>query len=227
MTPHAVLIAAALALSAGLAPGRAAATAQQADRLVLEGKEEALHTNPLSAWLEQHPDALPRSEYSVTSNWRGYVATWEIAGDRMLLRKVEIMARPAGGGDFVEADVMLRMFPDQPEVVATWYSGALVVPRGELVNYVHMGYGSDYERYVVLSIRAGRVVDRRELTHAQFRDYRKARFAAWKQTAQYAAAVKELRAGEHGGEWDASDIDDFFAGFYAEQYLALEPEVEK
>ena len=38
-----------------LAPGRSAATAQEPDLLLLEGKEEALHTNPLSDWLEKHP----------------------------------------------------------------------------------------------------------------------------------------------------------------------------
>jgi hypothetical protein len=225
------LLATVLALTACLFHGRAAATAQEPDRLLLDGKEESLHTNPLSAWLEQHDEALPRSEYQVTSNWRGYVATWEVANDRLLLRKVEVMVRgprdAAGEGEFVPRDVARDLFPGGGDIVASWYSGALVIPRGELVNYVHMGYGSDYERYVVLSIKAGRVADRRELTHAQFRDYRQGRYAAWKKTPQYAAALEQLRAGEAGGEWEQSDIDDFFAGFYAEQYLALDPDVEE
>lgn len=225
------VLATVLALSACLLPGRAGATAQEPDVLLLDGKREALHTNPLAAWLEAHPQALPRSEVMSTANWRGYVATWEVAGDRLLLRKVEVATIGPDDADgdptFVATDVAPRMFAQSDEIVATWYSGALVIPRGELVNYVHMGYGSDYERYVVLSIRAGRVVDRRELTHAQFRDFRQARYAAWKQTPQYAAALAELRAGAHGGDWEQSDIDDFFAGFYAEQYLSLEPAVEK
>ena len=220
-----------LVLSACLLPGRAAATAQEPDVLLLDGKREALHTNPLAAWLEQHPQALPRSEVMSSANWRGYVATWEVAGDRLLLRKVEVATIGPDDADgdptYVGKDVAPQMFAQSPEIVATWYSGALVIPQGELVNYVHMGYGSDYERYVVLSIKAGRVVDRRELTYVQFRDYRQGRFAAWKKTPQYAAALKELRAGENGDEWEQADIDDFFAGFYAEQYLALDPDVEE
>jgi hypothetical protein len=86
-----------------------------------------------------------------------------------------------------------------------------------------MGYGSDYERSVVLVVREGKVTARRDLDQKQFRDFRKARFAAWKKTPQYAAAAADLRDSEHGEEWEEADIDDFFAGFYAEQYLSMEP----
>jgi hypothetical protein len=170
---------------------------------------------------------MPPRQYQSSGNWRGYVATWEIADGQLLLRKVEVRERPVGNDDpdaeWIERDIAPQLFPGTDPVVATWYSGALVVPRSELVSYVHMGYGSDYEKYVVLTIRDGRVAARRDLTYAQFRDFRKARFAAWKKTPQYAAAAADLRNSEHGDEWEQADIDDFFAGFYAEQYLSLEP----
>lgn len=216
-----------LALLAGLAPVRAFATAQEPDRLLLDGEQASLHTNPLSGWLEKHADAMPPRQYDSSGNWRGYVATWEVAGGQLLLRKVEVRERPAGAPDpdaeWVERDIAPLLFPGTDPIVATWYSGALVVPRGELVNYVHMGYGSDYENYVVLTILKGRVAARRDLTYKQFRDFRKARFAAWKKSPQYAAAAAELRGSKHGDEWEEADIDDFFAGFYAEQYLSIEP----
>ena len=40
------------------------------------------------------------------------------------------------------------------EVLADWYTGVLVIPRGRQVSYVHMGYGSTYERYVLLEVLA-------------------------------------------------------------------------
>jgi hypothetical protein len=213
-----------LASIAGIAPGRAIATAQEPDRLLLDGKQESLHTNPLSAWLEQHPQALAGVTSRSSANWRGYVATWEVLGDELLLRRVDV-ASDLGPDDDEERveDIAPKLFPGTDPIVATWYSGALVVPRGELVNYVHMGYGSDYERYVVLVVREGKVTARRDLDQKQFRDFRKARFAAWKKTPQYAAAAADLRDSEHGEEWEEADIDDFFAGFYAEQYLSMEP----
>ena len=216
-----------VALIAGLPPGRAIATAQEPDLLLLDGQQESLHTNPLSAWLKRHPQALSGVEARSSANWRGYVATWEVAGDKLLLRRVEVVTEIAeddeGDDEWRTEDIAPKLFPDTDPIVATWYSGALVVPRGKLVNYVHMGYGSDFERYVVLVVREGKVTARRDLDQKQFRDFRKARFAAWKKTPQYAAAAADLRNSEHGEEWEEADIDDFFSGFYAEQYLSLEP----
>lgn len=42
--------------------------------------------------------------------------------------------------------------------MADWFSGVLRVPQGELLRYVHMGFGSVYERELHISIDKGLVV---------------------------------------------------------------------
>jgi hypothetical protein len=48
------------------------------------------------------------------------------------------------------------IFPEFPErVYAHWFSGELRLPRGELLKYVHMGYGSRYEEDLFLEVSRG------------------------------------------------------------------------
>ena len=59
---------------------------------------------------------------------------------------------------------LVTIFPDSPDrVFAHWYSGTLRVPQGEMLNYVHMGYGSTFERDLLIEVKQGVVV----ATHAQ------------------------------------------------------------
>ena len=56
------------------------------------------------------------------------------------------------------------LFPDRARnnrVFADWYSGKLRVPDGKELQYVHMGYGSTYERDVIYTVKAGSIVSRR------------------------------------------------------------------
>src|SRR3546814_11157648 len=80
-------------------------------------------------------------------------------------------------------------------VVADWYSGALLVPDGERTTYVHMGYGSSYERYQVLLIAAGRVVEHLKLSAEEYKRCKAENFEAFNDTGEYRDALEALRDG--------------------------------
>jgi hypothetical protein len=55
------------------------------------------------------------------------------------------------------------LFPDDTRpadtpVFADWYSGELRIPEGEMIQYVHGGYGTTYERDRLILIERGRFV---------------------------------------------------------------------
>jgi len=227
-----------LAVALACLPVRPAlATAQQADALLLDGKEHALNTNPLAAWIEAHPDRAPGSEVRSSANWRGYIATWEIAGGKLWLRKVEVSyvdgkerreyVDNKGVGRVIEIpqyrqrDVLGDLFDGRREIVATWYTGTLIVPQGELVDYVHMGYGSTYERYTIIWVKAGEVLRRLDLDAEQYTALRKERFEAYKQTAAYREQVGRLKGK------DAAFREDFLYQFATEEYLSADPALAK
>ena len=54
---------------------------------------------------------------------------------------------------------LATIFPDFPDrVFAHWYSGTIRIPQGKQLEYVHMGYGSTFERDLFLDIERGVVV---------------------------------------------------------------------
>lgn len=197
------------------------ATAQEPDLLLLDGERVALNTNPLRPYLEAHPKRLPRSEATSTANWRGYIATFVIRDDVLIADKVEIsVPDPTAGDDewpYRQEDVSRAVFQGQDELMASWYSGTLVIPRGEVVSYVHMGYGSTYERYTLLKIVEGRLVSRRDLEHAQFIKFRDAQFEAFKKTPEYAKKFRQ--AGGRKAE-NAEFAEGFLREYESEHYLS-------
>src|SRR5256885_10172569 len=119
------------------------ATGQRGDILFLDGKKHFIFTNPLSPFLDKNPEKLPESKIVSTSLWRGYVATWEVRNDRLVLIDVGMLRSDS---DDLRS-VMSEMFPSQKDVLADWYSGHVIIPNGKLLNYVHMGYASTYKKY--------------------------------------------------------------------------------
>ncbi|HZX31305.1 MAG TPA: hypothetical protein VFF03_08150 [Rhodocyclaceae bacterium] len=157
------LLAAAILAVAGLSVNQQAlATAQAPEVLVMDGKEETLFSEPLEQFIE-HPEntmtflsIVPRGRCSYLR--RGYRATWEIVNNRLSLRKLK---KGCGGQEEVS---LSSLFPgrDSP-VSAEWYSGRLIVPQGNMIEYVHLGYFSKYESYLLLHVEKGLVI-RREVT---------------------------------------------------------------
>lgn len=202
-----------------LATGNASATAQRGDVLILDGEECVIQTHPLEPFFEIHPDRRPESSIVATNLWRGYLATWEIDGDRLLLVDVAVLRRdPAvAHPETGLASVLSDVFPGEERIHATWFTGHLIVPRGEMVEYVHQAYASTFERYTLLTVRRGYVTDRRELSEAAFRLFRHAQFEAYRETAEYGEAFRAL--------WDPDDtvgeIEEFLFRVMSDRYVPL------
>ena len=60
-------------------------------------------------------------------------------------------------GDTINENLKLEeIFPNKTTLIsAYWFTGHLKMSRGELVNYVHMGYESEYEEEINLTVVKG------------------------------------------------------------------------
>ena len=192
------------------------ATAQVGDVLLLDGKHETIFTNPLEPFLQRNPGLRPDSPN--TANWRGYVATFRIRDGGLWLDKVEVsrsLGKVDGEHRHETIDVLPQFFPGKREVFADWYTGVLLVPRGKLVDYVHMGYGSTYERYVLLEIHAGKLARRLDMTASQFDAHRRRMFALYKRTP----AFKRRLADAMKSGMQAKDAERFIFQYESANYL--------
>lgn len=141
-------------------------TAQVPDTIRFAGVTYPLMCNPLESLFDQgHP--RPPFVSESTANWRGYVAHWELDDDALFLVGLDAQFfRPPEGespgqvnpGALPEFSLEDLYAGRGGPICASWFTGTLRIPDGKLVKYIHAGYESRYERYVMLDIESGRLV---------------------------------------------------------------------
>ncbi len=190
---------------------RAFSTAQYPDKIIYQGKEYSLHSNPLESFFEKHPERKPRGGVMSTALWRGYVATFEVRDGQLFLKDIEIQVQDSTSTDFdtVWKSVRAKVFPNQAEIKIDWLSGLLVIPHGKLVNYVHMGYGSTYENYILLEVDKGDVKQERKYGHKEYAKFRERQFQAFRETPEYRDMKAKLMEKGSSEEFVDSFLRDF------------------
>jgi hypothetical protein len=128
-------------------------TAQIAERLLYQGQTWSMCTNPLNDYFA-FGGVSPGFQMGLHS---------PVAGLRRLVGDPERSSLPAGAERHspgrehrLRWPLSFLTFPER--VFAHWYSGTLRIPQGRRLQYVHMGYGSTYERDLLLEIERGVVV---------------------------------------------------------------------
>jgi hypothetical protein len=198
----------AAALIALIAVSNASGTAQLPDKIIYEGKEYRLHSNPLEFYFEKHPKKRPKGATRTTALWRGYVATFEIKDKVMNLQDIKIPRRfknKNGKYEYGLKSVKKEVFPGQGSLNIDWFTGILVLPYGRLIDYVHMGYASIYSNYILLEMENGKLMAEKKLTGEQYQIFRQKQFEAFKKTEEYKKRVADLKKKGNSPEF----IDDF------------------
>lgn len=138
------------------------ATGQAPDKLIYGGKERDLFANPLEELYRGSDSKRPRFMIGPgvvsTGNWRGYVATWEIDQSKLFLSKIDSWICSSLAKSSCKQVNLADLFPSKvngDKVGADWFSGQLRIPDGKELQYVHMGYGSVYERDILIEVTKG------------------------------------------------------------------------
>jgi hypothetical protein len=159
-------------------------TTQVSDQLIYDGKQHSIFSEPLNLC---HDECVRRLNYmwNNTACYRGYIADWEVADDRLFLTGVEatVCTKPyeesapksrycsiSHSGDCLpETKNLHDIFPNSDgKVSAEWYSGEIRLPLGEMIKYIHCGYETEYENYLLLEFNSGSIVGSRVITHAEW-----------------------------------------------------------
>jgi len=124
-------------------------TAQISESITYEGKNRSLLSCPLSDFFSLSNTPSP-FQMNCTALWRGYLGSWEIKQERLYLVEVK------PGFDDDNQTTLADIFPGFPgRVFAHWYTGELRIPDGEQIQYEHNGFGSQYERDILIQIKQG------------------------------------------------------------------------
>jgi len=172
-------------------------TVQVPDKIIYNGKEYYLHSNPMEDYFKKYPNKHPqrnRDTVIVSSDlWRGYVATFEIKNNQLYLKDIEIeVPDDTSMRDTKWKSVLKEVFPNQELVKVDWITGLLVMPYGEIVNYVHMGV-STYEHYILLEIHNGNLTKEKQFDYREYEEFKEKQFEAFKETDEYKKFKADLQ----------------------------------
>ena len=138
-------------------------TAQFSELLMLEGEQHSLCSYPLASYFALGGESVA-FRASSTALSRGYIGTWEILDqgpDQGPVQRLYLIRLQGWLQD--ESPVSLEtVFPGYPQrVFAHWFSGTLRLPQGQLLHYVHGGFGSCYEQDLLIDVTRGVVTAKR------------------------------------------------------------------
>jgi len=202
-----------------IATSSAFATAQHPDKILYDGQEYILHTNPMEPYFAEHPDLKPETDFPNTALWRGYVATFAFKANLLMLEDIEVQISVERGEEeypYKWKSVLGEVVPEGEILKVDWFTGILVLPYGERVQYVHMGYGSTYSDYILLEVMNGRLTGQRTLDHDQYKDFKEKQFQAYKKTKAYKQQVAELKKLGGSREFVDSFLRDFVVDYTSE-----------
>jgi hypothetical protein len=189
------------------------ATAQYPDKIVYQGETHDLLSNPMESYFEKYPDKRPRGGIMSTALWRGYVASFEIRDDQLFLKDIEVKIPDSTNKksyEYTWKSVINEVLPDKEPLKIDWMTGLLVIPGGKIVNYVHMGYGSTYENYILLALENGDLKDERRYNYKEYETFKERQFKAFKKTDEYKKLKADLLKQEG---YDEKFIDSFLKSF--------------
>ncbi len=172
------------------------ATAQYPEKIIYNGNVYSLHSNPLEAYFEKNPDKRPKDGISSTALWRGYVATFEVRDNQLFLKDIEIQYRDTTSKKSLPLkwrSVIKDVFSDSKNIKIDWLTGLLVIPHGKIVNYVHMGYGSTYENYILLEFDKGNLKNEKHFEYQEYEKFKEKQFQVFKQTEEYKKIKADLQ----------------------------------
>ena len=128
-------------------------TAQVHEKIRYQGKRMRLAST--RHFPEDHPRIHLSSEKEVeamatdsqteiifsTACWREYIGSWSIRRGKLYLTKLEGRFRLEG----------------KEAIFADWFTGTLRIPRGKVLDYIHMGFDTVYEQEIILTVDQGLV----------------------------------------------------------------------
>lgn len=171
------------------------ATGQVPDILIYNEKEYDLTVNPMEPYFNKNPEKRPQAPH--TALWRGYVATFEIIRNELWVTDIKKYSSEYINGRFTPGYVSIikECLNGKDRMKVDWFNGLLILPQGELVEYVHMGYASTYEYYKLIELEKGNYLKEFTLSNEQYGKYIEAINEIYGETKTFDEIYRKLNDG--------------------------------
>lgn len=148
-------------------------TRQIKDVLIYEGNEYPLNQTILEPYFKRFPEKKPESDVVCTALWRGYIATFEIVKDELLIKDLDVFQsiKP-------KLTTYENIFPDNK---FSWYSGLIRIDkfRGEFDDE------AEDATFEYLEIYRGVLIQKRVMNYTELCEFKAEQFEYFKETEAY------------------------------------------
>ena len=122
-----------------------------------------------------------------------------IKDKKLFLNEVEttVIEKDSNGKNhFVTKSIKKDIFPKKKEVIANWYSGILIIPRGKQQAYIHMGYASLYNNYLLIEVKDGKTLNQIDIKSLDYLEhkFKWEDFLSFQKTKSYKAIIEKLKS---------------------------------
>lgn len=158
-------------------------TRQIPDTLYYNGKKYYVDDGPLQLFFEEFPEKRPITDVLETDLYRGYIATFEIIGDELFVKKLEVLRT----NTFAFETVAIG-YPETSKF--DWFSGLIRIedPKNKLHDR-DPGY-----RFQLLEIRNGNLVRVRTMDREQLRAFKEAQLGYFLLSDDFPRFVARMRS---------------------------------
>jgi hypothetical protein len=136
--------------------------AQLPDKIMVDGEVLSLYSNPLEQYWASGKKRRP-DFYASEECKRGYTAFWEIKDERLYLIRIEGAVRKWSWFTSKKTipcslKTVASRWKNADRVEATWYTGKMRIPLGEMTRFDDNEYDSRFEKEMIITIENGSVV---------------------------------------------------------------------
>ena len=172
------------------------ATGQVPDYLIIDKDTLFIQSNPLEEYFKDHP--IPDSLITDLSsaNWRGYVAYFKFLSGKLVVENIykeEFKESTNGKTEYILTSMYKDIFGTTANFQCDFYSGLLICPSGDLIEYIHMEYSSLYQNYNLIEIKNGINIKSKKITSEEFQKFKRDYFNYFKKSEEYKTRVENLK----------------------------------
>ncbi len=134
--------------------------AQLPDKVLVDGQWLELYSSPLELYWTRTGRRRP-AFYANSNCKRGYIASWELKNNKLLLRRIDGDYRRTLFFFFKRRSPfnLKTLFPkaDLRPVKAVWFTGRLRIILGKMVLFEDNGFDSRFEKEQIVTVEKGDV----------------------------------------------------------------------
>ena len=182
------------------------ATAQVPDILLFENEIKELFTNPLDQLFLQKEEVRNKfgkifSNYKAlifTACWRGYIAKFAIKNDYLYVIDIYITIYVFSKDksevfDTEKISIFSELFETDIPVVCDFFTGVLTIPQGNMINYIHGGYLSEFEEYVLIRVNNGKIIEQGKYNLENYKNKKQQAFKKFYGSSKYSESWNSIK----------------------------------